>query len=76
MTYETIEAAQQAFTDRFIDRDGVTGTAIGACGGNPCIKIYVVGTDAQVISEIPETYGGFPVDVEVTGVIRPRGPGG
>lgn len=71
MTYETIEGAQQALTDQFIDREGVSGTAIGACDGNPCIKIYVVGSDAAVVSEIPETFGGFPVDVEVTGVIRP-----
>lgn len=76
MTYETIEEAHAALTTRFIDRPGVSGTAIGACDGNPCLKVYVVGDDAPVRAEIPDTFGGFPVEVEVTGTIRARSTGG
>lgn len=76
MTYETIEDAHAALTERLIERPGVSGTGIGACNGNPCIKVYVEGEETRAAVEIPDTFGGFPVDVEVTGAFRPRGTDG
>jgi hypothetical protein len=69
----TIEEALSALTDRVIDQNGVTGTGIGSCNGNPCLKVYVVRRDAPVISNVPSTLGGWDVSVEVSGEIRGGG---
>ena len=74
VTYDTIEEAHAALTGQLIDRPGVAGTAIGACDGNPCLKVYVVRGEDPVLSEVPSTFGGYPVDVEVSGEIRAGGP--
>jgi hypothetical protein len=70
MTSRTIEEAHAALTDLLIDRPGVSAVAVGACGGNPCLKVYVVRSDAPVRAEVPGTFEGFPVAVEVSGEIR------
>jgi len=71
----TIEEALIALTDRFIDQNGVTGTGVGSCNGNPCLKVYVVRRDAPVVSNVPSTLGGWDVSVEVSGEIRGGGSG-
>jgi hypothetical protein len=81
VTYDTIEEAHAALTERLIDRTGIAGTAIGACDGNPCLKVYVVRRDDPVLAEVPSTFGGYPVDIEVSGEFRaggtdPAGSGG
>lgn len=81
VTYETIEEAHAALTERLIDRPGIAGTAIGACNGNPCLKVYVVRREDPALSDVPVTFGGFLVDVEVSGEFRaggtdPQGSGG
>ena len=63
-----IKAAQQALTDAVMDRDGVTGTAIGEDSGEPCLKVYVERDGAG--GELPDSVGGFPVVVEVSGSFR------
>lgn len=75
MTYDTIEEAHAALTEQLIDRTGIAGTGIGACDGNPCIRVYVVRKDAPVLSEVPSTFGGYPVDIEVSGEFRAGGTG-
>ena len=47
--------------------------AVGLCGDEPCIKVYVVSPSEELLAQIPESYRGFQVDVEVTGEIRARG---
>jgi len=73
MTHTTIEEALSALTDRVIDQNGVTGTGVGSCDGNPCLKVYVVRRDAPVVSDVPSTLGGWEVSVEVSGEIRGGG---
>jgi hypothetical protein len=51
---------------------GVVGTAIGVSEGAPCIRVLVTDAGAAVRGRIPERLEGYPVRVEVTGVIRPR----
>ena len=52
--------------------DGVTAVAVGALAdGKPCIRVYVVKKTGELARWIPGTLGGYPVDVEVSGVIRP-----
>jgi hypothetical protein len=74
MADTTIVAAQQALTDSVMSLPGVVGTAIGLCGDTPCIKVYLAREDAELRSQIPETFRGFTVDVEVTGEFHPREP--
>ena len=73
MADTSIVAAQEALTDSVIDLPGVTGTAIGLCGDEPCIKVYLASPSEELMERIPERYRGFRVDVEVTGEFRPRG---
>ena len=68
----SIIAAQEALTDSVIDLPGVAGTAVGLCGDEPCIKVYLVSISEELMAQIPESYRGFKVDVEVTGEIRVR----
>jgi hypothetical protein len=63
-----IEAAQRRLTDRVIDLDGVSGTAIGLDGNSPCLKV-MVSTD-EAATQIPRTVDGFKVVVETTGSFK------
>lgn len=66
----SIEAAQEQLTAKLISMPGVTGIAIGECGGKPCVKIMLEKKTQELMAEIPSTYEGFPVIVEETGEIR------
>jgi len=72
-TAVSIEDALDALTRELIDRPGVSGVGIGACEGNPCLKVYVVRSDTQGIAEV---FRGFPVVVEVSGEIVGGSGGG
>ncbi len=74
MTDSTIVAAQEALTDSVMSLPGVVGTGIGRCGDTPCIKVYLAREDSELRARIPETFRGFPVDVEVTGEVRALDP--
>ena len=60
------------FTKTVMALPGVTGTAVGLCGDTVCIKVYLTRPDQTVMEQIPETFRGFKVDVEVSGEIRAR----
>ncbi len=49
----------------------VVGTAIGIAEGGPYIRVLVA-TASAAIRRIPQHLEGYPVRVEVTGLIRPR----
>ena len=68
----TIEAAQAKLTDRVMALPGVVGLGIGECERAPCIKIFVVQRTPELEGEIPSTFEGFPVEIQVTGEIRAR----
>jgi hypothetical protein len=68
----TIEEVLAAHTDALMAVPGVVGTAIGVSEGAPCIRVLVTDAGAAVRGRIPERLEGYPVRVEVTGVIRPR----
>ena len=72
MPDSAIIAAQEELTRTVMGLPGVTGTAVGLCGDTVCIKVYLTRRDETVMEQIPETFLGFRVDVEVTGEIRPR----
>ena len=72
MADTSIMAAQKALTDSLITKSGVVGTAIGLCEAAPCIKVYIARRDEELLKQIPDTFMGFRVDVEVTGEFRAR----
>lgn len=67
---DSIDRAHDRVTRRVIGMKGVSGTAIGTRGGEPCIKVYLEKDDRRLRSRLPRRAGGFPVDVEVTGRVR------
>ena len=73
VTASTIEEAQQHLTDSVMSLAGVTGIMIGECDGTPCIKVLVVRHTDDLAEKIPDEFEGYPVELEVTGEIRPLG---
>ena len=73
VTAKTIEEAQQHLTDSVMSLPGVTGTMIGECKGEPCIKVLVVRRTEDLVEKIPDEFEGYPVELEETGELRPRG---
>ena len=68
----TIETAQAKLTDRVMALPGVVGLGIGECKGAPCIKVFVVRSTEELDRQIPSSFEGFPVEMQVTGEIRAR----
>ncbi|MEN8145600.1 MAG: hypothetical protein ABFS14_11680 [Gemmatimonadota bacterium] len=71
MSDTTIEAAQMELTSRLLPIPGIEGTGIGACDGEPCIKVFLAEKTDDLMKQIPETYRGYRVEAEVTGEFRP-----
>lgn len=63
-----LEAARKKLTRQVMGRPGVTGTAIGEAGGDPCLKIYL--KDKEAKKGLPSKVDGFRVVTEVTGPFR------
>lgn len=61
-----------AHTDSLMALPDVVGTAIGLCGGERCIKVFLADSNPASTRRIPAQLDGYRVSVEVTGPIRPR----
>lgn len=59
--------------DRWMARSEVTGTGVGRCDDRPCIVIYLLRRSAEAEAALPDTVEGYPVKLEVTGRVEPRG---
>ena len=68
----SIDEVLAAHTDSLLAVPGVTGTAIGLCDGEQCIKVFLADSSAEAKARIPSRLEGYRVVVEVTGPIRPR----
>ena len=75
MRRDTLDTARQALTDSVIDMPGVTGVGIGECDGRPCLKVFIERRSDELEASIPRSMEGIPVEIEVTGEIRPLEPG-
>jgi hypothetical protein len=71
MAETTIKEVLKRNTDWLMSIPGVVGTAIGECGGKPCIMVLVVKKTPELTKQIPSELQGFPIVIEETGVIRP-----
>jgi len=74
VTSKPIEAVLAAHTDSIMALPGVVGTAVGRCDGALCIRVFLADSSAAGRRQIPTRLEGYPVSVEVTGPIHPRGP--
>jgi hypothetical protein len=72
VTARSIDEVLAAHTDSLMALPGVVGTAIGLCGGERCIKVFVADSNAVTKRRIPDRLEGYRVLVEVTGTITPR----
>jgi len=62
-----VKAALAELNRKVLGLPGVSGTAVGESGGEPCLLVYL--GDASARSRIPSRVGGVPVKVDVTGRI-------
>ena len=46
---------------------GVVGIGQGEYEGKPCIKVLVTEKSPELLNQIPEDLGGYPVIIEETG---------
>jgi hypothetical protein len=60
-----LKAAQRKLTERVMGKAGVSGTAIGERGGEPCLLVYV--SESKAKKAVPRSIDGVRVVVEVTG---------
>lgn len=72
VTARSIDEVLAAHTDSLMALPGVVGTAIGLCGGERCIKVFLADSSPDTKRRIPARLEGYRVLVEVTGPITPR----
>jgi hypothetical protein len=68
-----IEDAQRRLAEQLLSRKGVSGVAIGAAGGRPCLRVYVSGSGG---GKIPSKFDGHPVVVVGGGPFHALGESG
>jgi len=67
-----ITSVMEANVDSLMAIPGVVGVAIGELkDGTPCIQVLVVEGTRELRRKIPKTLEGHPVDIVVSGVIKP-----
>jgi len=52
---------------------GVVGVYEGASGGQTVLRVMVLSKADSTVRRIPKTLEGYPVEIEVTGPIKPMG---
>ena len=72
MARPTIAEVQEAHTEEWMALPGVVGTGIGLCDEEPCIRVFLSRPSPEAEEAIPSRLEGYPVDLEVTGEVRPR----
>ena len=72
MPMQDIKIVMEAHVDELMAIEGVTAVAIGELeDGTPCIQVYVVEKNEEVVRRIPKALEGHPVIVEESGIIEP-----
>lgn len=72
LSERSIIEVQEAHAEQWESLDGVVGTGVGECDGEPCIKVFVREKTAEIEEELPPEVEGHPVRIEVTGGFRAR----
>ena len=67
-----IEAVLHDHTNALMSVPGVVGVFQGETDeGKPCIGVMVVKRTPEIESKVPDHLEGYPVEIQVTGEIRP-----
>jgi hypothetical protein len=69
----SLQEVLEASSPGWMTIPGVLGTGAGSCDGEACIRVYVSERTPEIDRRIPGSAEGYPVRVEVTGRVRPRG---
>jgi hypothetical protein len=69
-TMATIDEVIRKHESSLFAIQGVTGVGRGVVEGKDCILVMLIQKLPGVEAEIPETIEGYPVAVEVSGVIQ------
>lgn len=72
MPRRPIEEVLAAHNESLLTVSGVVGTAIGLRDGMPCIRVLVANSGVGRGQRLPKNLEGYPVQVELTDMIRPR----
>lgn len=72
LSERSIIEVQEARSEQWEALDGVVGTGVGECDGEPCIKVFAREESTEIEEEIPREVEGYPVRIEVTGPFRAR----
>lgn len=67
---KSIEVVQNEHADALMSIPFVVGTAIGECGGKPCIKVLVSRNNPELLKKIPSELEGYQISIEETGELR------
>ena len=67
MSKNNISVVLKKNVDKLMAVPGVVGVAEGECEGKPCIKVFVVERNCELLSQIPSNIEGYPLKVEESG---------
>ena len=67
MTAGNIQEVLKRHTDELMTISGVVGVAEGKSHGRPCIRVFVVSKNSELLRRIPETIEGFSLQIEESG---------
>ena len=73
MSDKEIYSVLEKYASRLIVIEGVSGVAQGTHKGKPCIKVYVVEKNPEIMRQIPASLEGYTVLVEESGKFRALG---
>ena len=68
----TIEEARAELIAELRALPGLTMIGIGECEGAPCLRVHVVAVTDEIRESVPDTLGGWPVELNESGSIRAR----
>ena len=62
-----IQEVLKRHTDELMAVTGVVGVAEGESQGAPCIRVFVVGRNPELLRRIPDALEGYPLRIEESG---------
>ncbi len=62
-----IQEVLKRHTEELMAISGVVGVAEGKSQGRPCIRVFVVSKNSELLRKIPETIEGFLLQIEEGG---------
>ena len=73
MSNGKIREVLKRHTDELMAVPGVVGIAEGLSQGRPCIKVFVIDKNSELLRQIPESIEGYLLQVEESNEFRTLG---